>query len=130
MRWMNRTKRRTLTPSRNRISLLSAYSPQAGNRYAVFFTCPRETISYHYERNPADPRVTHALTLETDAFGNVLKSAAVGYGRRRPDATLGPGDQANQSEILITYTENDVTNALDEADAYRTPLPCESRVMR
>ena len=59
--------------------------PKAGNRHAVFFTHAREAISYHYERNPADPRVAHAFTLEVDDFGNVLKSAAVGYGRRQPD---------------------------------------------
>ena len=56
--------------------------PKSGNRHAVFFTHPLETISYHYERNPADPRISHALTLDVDEFGNVLKSAAIGYGRR------------------------------------------------
>ena len=55
--------------------------PRGGNRHAVFFTHPREAISYHYERNPADPRISHALTLEVDPFGNVLKSLAIGYGR-------------------------------------------------
>lgn len=61
---------------------IECLQPQESNRFAVFFAHPRETIDYHYERNPADPRVSHALTLETDEFGNVLKSAAVGYGRR------------------------------------------------
>ena len=42
---------------------------------------PREALSYHYERNPADPRVSHALTLEVDDFGNVLQ---VGRHRLRP----------------------------------------------
>ena len=32
-----------------------------------------KSISYHYERNPADPRIGHALTLEVDEFGNVLQ---------------------------------------------------------
>ena len=40
--------------------------PRDGNRHAVFFTHAREAINYHYERNPADPRVSHALTLEVD----------------------------------------------------------------
>ena len=56
-------------------------------RHAVFFSHPREAISYHYERNPADPRISHALTLEVDDFGNVLKSLAIGYGRRQPRST-------------------------------------------
>ena len=56
--------------------------PRGANRHAVFFTHALEAISYHYERNAADPRIQHALTLEVDAYGNVLKQAAIGYGRR------------------------------------------------
>lgn len=97
------------------------------NRHAAFFTHPREALTYHYERNPADPRIQHALTLEVDDFGNVLKEAAVGYGRRQADLTLSPGDRAKQAQILITYTENRVTNAIDTADDHRTPLPAETR---
>ncbi len=101
--------------------------PRDGNRHGVFFTHARESISYHYERKPDDPRIGHALTLEVDEYGNVLKSAAVGYGRRQPDLTLSPADQARQAQILITYTENRVTNAVETHDDHRTPLPCESR---
>lgn len=97
------------------------------NRHAVFFTHPREAITYHYERNPADPRVQHALTLEVDDFGNVLRQAAIGYGRRPPDSTLLPKDQEKQTRTLVTYTENRFTNPIDEPDDYRTPLACETR---
>ncbi|MBI3798460.1 MAG: toxin [Deltaproteobacteria bacterium] len=117
---------------------------QGTNRHAVFFTQAREAITYHYERDPADPRVGHALTLEVDEFGNVLKSAAIGYGRREtilcvdeqgevmeipnPDLNqLDPQDQAKQTTTLISYTENGVTNAIDMADDYRTPLPAATR---
>ncbi len=101
--------------------------PRAGNRHAVFFTHPREAINYHYERNPADPRLRHALTLEVDGFGNVLKEAAIGYGRRQPDLALAVEDRAKQAAIPITYTENSVTNAVEVATDFRTPLPSESR---
>jgi RHS repeat-associated protein len=113
------------------------------NRHAVFFTHPNEAISYHYERNPADPRVQHALTLEVDNFGNVLKQAAVGYGRRKQVrvvddqgrtelvanaglAELAVEDQAKQTTTLVTYTENRVTNAIESAESHRTPMPCEA----
>ncbi len=101
--------------------------PRGDNRHGVFFTHPREAISYHYERNPADPRVAHALTLAVDDYGNVLKEAAIGYGRRQPDLTLSAEDQAKQNQIHITYTENSVTNPIAENDDYRSPLHCESR---
>ena len=118
--------------------------PKGDNRHAVFFTHAREAISYHYERNPADPRIQHALTLEVDEFGNVLKSAAIGYGRRKtirvvdaqgkitevpnPDLNkLDPRDQEKQTRTLVTYTENGVTNAIDTAGDYRKPLPAVTR---
>lgn len=101
--------------------------PQTGNRYAVFFTHAREALSYHYERNPVDPRIQHAMTLRVDDFGNVLQSAAIGYGRRQADASLSIQDQNRQTEPLLTYTENRVTNAIATASDYLTPLLCESQ---
>lgn len=101
------------------------------NPHAVFFTHAREALSYHYERNPADPRVTHALTLEVDDYGNVLKEVAIGYGRRQSPFSE-PKDREKQSTPLITFTESSVTNAIDDVarfpDDYRTPLPAETRV--
>lgn len=100
--------------------------PKGGNPYAVFFTYSREAITYHYERNPADPRIQHALTLEVDGFGNVLREAATGYGRRQPDMSLPAEDRARQAQMLLTYTENRVTNTVDAVGDYRTPLPCQT----
>jgi RHS repeat-associated protein len=101
--------------------------PRAGNHHAVFFTHARETLGYHYERDPADPRRSQALTLAVDDFGNVLQSAAVGYGRRTPDASLAAADQAEQAHIHITWEENRVTHPIAAADDHRTPLPAEVR---
>lgn len=133
---------------------IRALQPRAGNRHAVFFTHPREAITYHYERKllpilngkivdeattaakpdntkwQLDPRVQHALTLEVDDFGNVVKEAAIGYGRRfdAPEDTLEPEDREKQRLIHITCTENTFTEALvEDADVYRTPLPAETR---
>lgn len=103
--------------------------PRGPNRHAVFFSHPREAITCHYERDPADPRVQHALTLEVDAFGNILKQATVAYGRRQPDASLPTdSDRDRQALVHITSTENTVTNAItDQPDRYRAPLPAEAR---
>lgn len=100
--------------------------PHADNRFAVFFTHQRESIVYNYERDPADPRISHELTLEVDSFGNVLRSAAVGYGRRRADVSLTTLDQARQAETLITCAENRFTGAVELDNDYHAPLPCES----
>jgi RHS repeat-associated protein len=97
---------------------LTCLQPQGPNRHAVFFSHPSETIDYHYERNPADPRISHALTLAVNDYGNVLKSVAIGYQRRGPAFD-------EQSKSLATLTESQYTNPTLEDDAYRTPLPAE-----
>jgi len=102
--------------------------PRGPNALGVFFTHPRESITYGYERNPADPRTSHELTLEVDAFGNVRKALAIAYGRRQPDPQLIAADQEKQRRLQITYTESDVTNAVPPADVYRTPLPSAVRI--
>jgi len=91
-----------------------------------------ESLSYHYERNPGDPRIGHALTLDIDGFGNPLKALAIGYGRRQPDPALPTEvDRDTQTRTLITYTENDYTNAVDDPlldpGNYLTPMPSETR---
>lgn len=106
--------------------------PKAEGRHAVFFAHARESISHHYERNPADPRISHELTLEVDAFGNVRKELSISYGRRQPDPSLpSQADRNVQGSTFITCTENDVTNAIDDPlnswDDYLTPLPSATR---
>lgn len=95
-------------------------------RSAVFLAYPYESIQGDYERNPVDPRMTHTLTLDVDAFGNVLKSATIAYGRTKDDETLSVADQLRQREMLMTYTEHRYTNKIDENHDYRTPLHYET----
>ena len=97
---------------------LTCLQPQGPNRHAVFFSHPCETIDYHYERNPADPRISHALTIAVDDYGDVLKSAAIGYQRRVPAFD-------EQGKTSATLTESQYTNAVLDDDAYRTPIPVE-----
>ena len=120
-------------------------------RHAVFFAHPREQIDFNYERRlfpvadgkiidgsasshctaewRTDPRVTHAMTMEVDAYGNVLLAAAIGYGRRfdDPDPVLTPPDRQKQKQTQVTFSANGYTNAILEKDSYRIPLPCESQ---
>jgi RHS repeat-associated protein len=111
--------------------------PRGCNLHGVFFTHPRESVTFHYERKLyevdgcryADPRASHNLTLEVDDYGNVLKSVSIGYGRRFPDPSplLTDADRAKQSELLLTLSENRFTNAVLESHSYRVPIPAEAR---
>jgi RHS repeat-associated protein len=126
---------------------IEVLQPQGPNQFGVFFAHPRESIDFHYERKlfkvvgnaltdqtapppgavtAADPRVTHAITLAVDSYGNVLQSVAIGYGRRYLDPALNTTDQTKQATTLSTYTDNSFTNAIVADDSYRAPLPSEA----
>ena len=99
---------------------LTRLQPRKDGQHAVFYSYQCEALNYHYERHPDDPRLSHALTLEVDEFGNVVKSAAIAYPRRVPAFP-------EQEKTLITYTEADVINRPGAEDFYRIGLPHETR---
>lgn len=104
--------------------------PQGPNVHAVFHTHARETIEFQYERTLyhvgaqqlADPRVSHNLTLDVDAYGNVLLAASVAYGRRHADTALSADDQIAQATLFATTTRSTFTPPVASPDAWRTPL--------
>ncbi|NEP52033.1 MAG: hypothetical protein F6K65_25850 [Moorea sp. SIO3C2] len=71
----------TVTETNYNIRLLQ---PQGENRYGVYFVHALETLTYHYERHPQDPRIHHEFVLEITDFGNVKQACTVTYGRRTP----------------------------------------------
>ncbi|MCG8410760.1 MAG: hypothetical protein MI739_05695, partial [Bacteroidales bacterium] len=82
---------------------------KANNKHASFLVSDNEAISYHYERNIADPRILHTLALEIDAYGNVLKSAQVSYPRR-----ITSEAKSEQLALKIVVSQNDVINKLEK----------------
>jgi RHS repeat-associated protein len=88
--------------------------------YGVFYPWQRETLSCYYERNPADPRISHDLTLAIDPYGNITSRASVGYPRRDPAFP-------EQATTWISYSQADYTNITDQPDWYRIGVPIETR---
>ncbi len=123
------------------------------NKHAVFMVTEGESISIQYERNETDPRIAHTLNIAIDDRGNVLEAASVVYPRRSDALNLSINaletrinnltyERENEStaalialgnlrleqeKTLITYTVNNLTNDILEANVYRLRLPCETQ---
>lgn len=101
---------------------LTCLQPAAGgNRHAVFRATPHRTRTAHHERG-ADPRVTDELVLDTDGYGDVLRSATIARARRdlQPDV-----DEQAADRVLVT--SHDYTAPLDGPDVHRTPVRWQTR---
>ncbi|MFB7125421.1 SpvB/TcaC N-terminal domain-containing protein [Kitasatospora sp. NPDC056273] len=85
--------------------------------WAAFTTYEAEVLLRHYERDPADPRVAHSLTLDVDAYGSVTSSAAVDYARRTPAV-------AEQQAVPVTWVRATIDNT-DTAQVLRLGTPIE-----
>ncbi len=99
--------------------------PKGRNKHAVFIVKESETITYNYERDPEDPRITHNLNIRLDEHGNVLESAAVVYPRRVADNTLPEQTKEAQTRMVILYSRNRFTNDVTGDAVYRLRLPSE-----
>ncbi|WP_275936559.1 toxin TcdB middle/N-terminal domain-containing protein, partial [Chondromyces apiculatus] len=101
--------------------------PARGKTPGVFLVCPREAISLYYERHRdsqgrLDPRVTHALTLQVDAYGVATKRVAVAYPRRH-----GTSAVAAQNALHVTLTEIEVVHLAEAVEGYRLGIPLSTR---
>ncbi|MDB5200367.1 MAG: spvB [Chitinophagaceae bacterium] len=99
--------------------LIKIIQPKLENKHGSFIVLNSESISYHYERDLADPRVSHSFMLEADEFANIKRSAALVYSRK---PSGGPQHRAEQRRQYTTLTENDFTDPVNTATDYRTPL--------
>ena len=102
--------------------------PRATEKYAVFFPHEKEVLTLNYERNPLDPRIAHTIHVYTDAYGNVLESATIVYGRKTADPGL-PTDADRQKQLQqhVFYIQNLFVAPIDMPAAYRLPVRCETQ---
>lgn len=99
--------------------------PKGFNRHAVFRVREKEALTYNYERDPDNPRMSHQLTISADQYGNPLESVSVFYPRLVPDTTLTASVSEEQNKTVIIYTRRNYTNDIIEASAYRLRMPSE-----
>lgn len=78
------------------------------HKYGIYFSYVRETVNYDYERNPADPRISHDLTLEIDDYGYVRQSCHVNHSRQADQALPQPAQTTEQqTTVQAIYAKAD-----------------------
>lgn len=81
--------------------------PATEGRHAVFQVNPRESITYHYERNEKDPRVEQHFVLQTDLLcGQPLQSCTVYLPRRNGQAESCPEQQSLKAVVTAARYYN------------------------
>jgi RHS repeat-associated protein len=85
---------------------VTLFQNKADNLFSVFMVNNRESISYHYERNPKDPRIEQDFTLKTDAYGNAVQSCKIFLKRRESNASKSPiyPEQQNTKSVFTLST--------------------------
>ena len=112
----------TVTETSYRVRLVQ---PRGQNQSGVYFIHTEETLTYHYERNPNDPRIQHDFVLEVTHFGNVKQACSVYYGRRSPQDSQLP-IYPEQTQLKATVQ---VAEFIEQTDSFRLiGIPYEEKV--
>lgn len=114
----------TVTENRYQVEELQPQRlPDSSYTYnAVYLTRLLETLTYHYERNPDDPRVAHQITLGADEFGNVTDQVSIAYPRRSKFTDL-----PEQRKVQAVYTKTDFINTPLSHSFYYIGVPYQTR---
>ncbi|KAL7931744.1 insecticide toxin TcdB middle/C-terminal region domain-containing protein [Trichoderma chlorosporum] len=90
------------------------------NTHPVLRISEKNTLTCNYERQVDHPRCSYSSIIETNDFGQPLKSITVAFGYRN-SSLLDSRDKITQQEDIVTYDENTYTNAIDTIGIYRLP---------
>ena len=110
--------------------VIELLQPKGKNTHAIFIVKESENISYSYERNIEDPRISHNLNIKLDEYGNVLESASIVYPRVTADLALPDQTQIAQNATFIIYAQNSFTNDVIGDNTNCLRLPSETKTFQ
>lgn len=96
--------------------------PSSKEEKAVWSIIPSEQLTATYEQEAGDPRLAHQITLETDAYGQVIREADITYARRPGN----PGEVTAQANTRILVYEHLLVNA-NEQNRFELGIPAEGK---
>jgi hypothetical protein len=102
---------------------------KGNNRYGIFFSYSLQQLSYHFERNAADPQITHSMSLAVDAFGHVTDHLSISYGRWQDQVlpTTDPQTAGQQIKTRLIYSNSKLLNSVAEAAPFLLGVAVEDK---
>lgn len=91
----------------NNFTLRCLITPTTTNK-GIFSALSRELLSYHYERNLNDPKISHSLYLQWDLFNHLLQSCQINYPRRgivAPPERIADQTRSYQEACMDVYPQ-------------------------
>ena len=102
------------------------WQQRGSHKYGIFTTHNQESITFDYERNPADPRIEHEFILELDDYDHIRQSCTIHYGRRTGQGTVVDSQtQAQQTELRAIYDQDEYLHLTD--DFYLIGVPTSQK---
>jgi RHS repeat-associated protein len=99
---------------------MTRLQPAGAGRRASFTVQDREQLTAVYEQQPNDPRITHRLTLQTDAYGVPTLGCTIAYPRRAGITVADPAQQRTHATVERTRVVH-----LDEPNRFRLNIGIE-----
>ncbi len=96
--------------------------PALGSTRPAWSVIPGQELAATYEQEADDPRLTHRITVETDAYDQVVREADVAYARRTGRAR----DIAAQGSTSVVMHDHGLTN-IDEPNRFELGIPVEGK---
>lgn len=101
--------------------------PKGNQQYAAFYVHSRESIAYHYERNPNDPRVQQEFTLKVDPLCGKTRISCTVFLPRRSNSSAGATIYPEQTALKATAALNDYINTADTENYRYRGVPYQAQ---
>jgi RHS repeat-associated protein len=101
---------------------LRELQPRNGSERPAFSSVILDNATWTYEQVAGDPRVSHAIVVDTDDYDAPTRQAVIAYARRGS----GPTDLAAQKRYFIQVRDHLRIN-IDDVDRYELGIQAESK---
>jgi RHS repeat-associated protein len=104
-------------------ALVRLEQPRIDDQAAVFLVTAREQMTSLYDCEATDPRITHDVNLEVDAWGDVVLACQVAYARRAGGCDIVP----EQLRTWINAARSEFMPVRQGADLWLAGFPRQER---